>query len=119
MSFFDTEEAHAVMLAQPARDIAKWHVKLKMLFIIDQLQVLFDDMFSHTCYNMDIVNIVILLINGLNSMVILKVVIYGPLRMVTFSGHIGWVLFFHYDLSDHCGFVGYTRPHVMKGTSVG
>jgi len=65
--------------ARARPDIAKWHVKVKMLFIIDQLQVLFDDMFSYTCYNMNIVNIVIVLIHGFNSMVILKVVIYGPL----------------------------------------
>ena len=65
------------LLCEARPDIAKWHVKVKMLFIIDQLQVLFDDMFSHACDNMDIVNVVIVLIHGFNSMVIFKVVIYG------------------------------------------
>ena len=73
-----TSRLSLLMPYKPAcPDIAKWHVKVKMLFIIDQLQVLFDDMFGHACDNVDIVNVVIVLIHGLDSMVIFKVVIYG------------------------------------------
>ena len=52
-----------------AEDIARWRVKL--IFMFNQLEILFDDMLGHTGYHVYIINIFIALMQCLNSMIIL------------------------------------------------
>ena len=63
--------------SRSAKDIARWRVKL--IFMFNQLEILFDDMLGHTGYHVYIINIFIALMQCLNSMIILEVMINGPL----------------------------------------
>jgi hypothetical protein len=53
-----------------------------------------------------------------DAMVVFEVTIDSSLRMITFAGDIGRVLFLKDDLSDDGGFVGDRGAHIMQGAGM-